>query len=252
MIEVPANSLPHLAFPSWSAWFYLNIVACKLVFLQENDRRGRSHVEGLLQELCQILPDIPEPAYHKSTRAFESDAHTATTGSWDPVSVEREIGVQPLFEKLIDKFKTLLPPGSDGFVKGPKHNNPFVTLGFIQHSILNGFTKRMKAYMEKTGQSSSTVSLAPNAPLNSAVVSFQPTMTTESGLVSDMSQSSLSGSNHFKEQMRVHPVPFTYTWNLPAVNFENIQNPQTMEVQQSVYDDWVWDTMMDDFTMPTF
>ncbi|KAF2008161.1 hypothetical protein P154DRAFT_392929, partial [Amniculicola lignicola CBS 123094] len=34
LLDVPQKSLYHLAFPSWSGWFYAIILACKLVFLQ--------------------------------------------------------------------------------------------------------------------------------------------------------------------------------------------------------------------------
>lgn len=82
LIEIPDPALYYLGFPSWAGWFYATIVACKLVFLNDNERQGRALMDGIQGELDSLLPAhfLPGASHEYYALPQEDNNHS----SWDP------------------------------------------------------------------------------------------------------------------------------------------------------------------------
>lgn len=108
LINATNKSLHQLGFVSWAGWFYANIVACKLVFLLENERQNQSGPEGVQTGLTNLLPECVRP-----TGPSEFCALPSGDMFWDPVTVAKEAEVKELFEKLLKRMQFAASPGDE-------------------------------------------------------------------------------------------------------------------------------------------
>lgn len=83
--------------------------------------------------------------------------------------------------------------------------------------------------------------------------------TDEPGRAMDEPSYAMSGSQlqyTMANAQQLHPfvqssLPFVNLMNFGSVNFDGVTLPDTLTMQHNGFDDWVWDTVMDDFAMPS-
>ncbi|KAF2475440.1 uncharacterized protein BDR25DRAFT_279503 [Lindgomyces ingoldianus] len=251
LLDCQQTALYPLAFPAWSGWFYAIIVVCKLVFLQDNERQGKTTMSSVPQELSSLLPGHFGPGAPHDFCALP--AEDQPTSPWDPVSVAKETQIRELFEKFIDKLEFTFPYDAFEFAtpddataeKEKEDRDPLFSIAWLQRSLLYGFSKKMKEYTTRTASKptanpvispSSNPSLQPNP-------SFAPAPAPAP------SSSSQPGS-YLLEQMRSHPIPLIQSLHFNTMNFDSVALPMAPMLQEDAFDDWMWDSMMEDFSFP--
>ncbi|PSN72276.1 hypothetical protein BS50DRAFT_248067 [Corynespora cassiicola Philippines] len=238
LINASKPQLYQLAFPAWAGWFYAIIMACKVVFLQENERQGQTILEGVHQEIVNICPvnDAGLP------RVSSTPSTNSQTLGWDPVIVAKENRIQALFEQLLQTIMFAFPPETPlDLAKCSDDNDPLFCIACVQLTILNGFVKRLNGYARKDGVTDRLYGEPSTDPLRSST-STNTNPDTER-------QISSPGS---KDAPVVNPIPFfeNLNANFSSITFDSIALPTSFMTQNESYDDWMWNLMMDDLSCP--
>ncbi|KAF2871406.1 hypothetical protein BDV95DRAFT_40118 [Massariosphaeria phaeospora] len=256
LLATPESSLHHLAFPSWSGWFYTTIVACKLVFLHENDEEGRTNLEAAHNELGKQLgnlrphelgPDVPG-------EYTDTPMDTSRVPFWDPVSVEKEAGIEQLFESVVEKLRFTFPSEEEAWCTDSTlcHQDPLFRMTCLQQGLLHGFRKRMADHILRHSKpcindagTSDKSNASPHAS-NLSTSAFTPVQSDAYATVPDL----MGAEQHsLPQQTHWNLFPFIETWHFNSANFGTLPEAP-LPSQQNMNDDWLWDTMMADFTMP--
>lgn len=233
LLQSSQESLYHLGLSTWSGWFYSVLVICKLVFLKENDRLGKGHVEDLAEEIDNLIPhNMEEVIAQGATSAAQ--AREGELG-WDALTVARAYNVQSLFEEFMGKMRFTLPVGVGPWTIPKTSRDSLHSIACIQQTMLNGFTKRLNLLTSGTGsrdaQSTSTVTLD-----NSAAPTWQD-------------------QQPVLQQVGMGGLPFAGFMNFDSINFDGFTLPASSFPPQGggqeMLQNWVWDMVMDDFTMPS-
>ncbi|KAF2260070.1 hypothetical protein CC78DRAFT_536671 [Lojkania enalia] len=266
ILATSQSSLYQFAFPVWSGWFYAIIVACKLVFLQENEKQGQTSLEGVQHALEDLLPEyLASDASHDST-SQPTKGHSSA--SWNPVMVAKEADVQHLFESFIEKLKFTYPANLraddlDCSAKEKDRHDRDVLFSFVclQLSILRGFNKNMNEYAIKAASAlADTSHVVPSSqpPEYSAPSNANNNRIVDLGANHAPSAGSASITNtpvttyQYTRGFSPHPIPFLHSLNFNTVNFDSIALPgPPPSMQQDSYEDWMWDNMMEDFAIPS-
>lgn len=253
----PDSHLYSYSCCDWAGWFYCNIVACRLVFLTENDRQGHTAVE----EVTNVLESVRPAADQRS--ASTNGSESQCDGTWDPARVARETRVQDQFESFINKMGFTMSSafglhGEAQIPIDPKNRDPLYTVVHLQQSILNTFLRRLRGQDTSKGTCCDDVSAAiyetrnKQRNLSHHNGSSYPEINTHSaGSSTGTSATEHPDIAHTRESLRVATMPLFKTVHINAIDFGSIQDTASTPGQQEMYDDWMWDTMMTDFTMPT-
>lgn len=240
LLVVPQSSLHHLSSQSWVGWFYAGIVACKLVFLEDNERDSETDIQPTDQEVTKLMTDeFDDNAPHES---YPLPTNVVTNASWDPISVAQEANVQNLFEGFVKKMDfTITKQPAD---PACECSDPLHALLYLQRTLSHGFIKRMKGLLAKSNADSSN-----NRPKSSM---YQPNMQAATGPLPQYPPSaSHAQANNIPGTMSQDPLHlFNSNWNLNSINFEGFTMPDSQHPVQASYDDMLWDMVMDDFSMP--
>jgi hypothetical protein len=232
----------------WSGWFYCNIIACRLVFLADNDRQGHTALEGVPNVMASVRQAPRE------TSSSTNGRDTQVDDSWAPASVARETRVQEQFENFINRLSFTMPSAfalhrDAHFATDPGNRDPLSIVVYLQHSILKTFLRRLQGH-DTSNQDCTPIPGSSDNPDN------PPRYTDPAPLSATSSHTAISGAPRTEtpgvvqgqEQCRSSAIPLFKTIN--TIDFDSIQLPSTTPMQQEMYDDWMWDTMMADFTMP--
>ncbi|ORY11723.1 hypothetical protein BCR34DRAFT_316920 [Clohesyomyces aquaticus] len=248
LIDCPESGLYPLSFPAWSGWFYAIIITCKLVFLQENDRHGQPGPLGVPQELVSLLPGHFGPGAPHGFAALPQGDRSRDL--WDPVSVAKEIQIPELFERFIEKMKFTFPyPGfefpspDDLAAEGQNRDrNALFSIAWLQRSLLHGFNKRMLDHIPKisTASASSYREKSPSAARQN---------TTPSSTMGPAQDTQMTPGDFYLQQVRNHPIPFLDSLHFDTTNYGTV-DAAPAPVQQDMFEDWVWDSVMEDFSFP--
>ena len=259
-LGIPRASLYHLTFSSWSGWFYAIIVACKLVFLEDNERRSQTDLDSVSRTVsklfCEKLPETPSTLWSEKTIEGSSfdpckvPLEINATSMWDPIAVAREAEVPSLFDKFIEKMQFTEPSDPNALNSANPIFDPLFSMLCLQRSLLHGFTKRMKDHVEKLAK--------PEAVLGSGAqgASSSPKDIGDgaSGLeYTDWNSSSAmspQARQRLVERYRNNPIPLLNTFQFNSINFDTIAPLDPLSMPQLLQDDLLWDTVMDDFTFP--
>ncbi|KAL6702475.1 hypothetical protein ACN47E_001630 [Coniothyrium glycines] len=234
-----------LSVQAWTAWFHIIIVICKLVFLRNNERLDDTLVEDLPAELNNMLQ---RESKEDGPPAFEPHSQENPT-SWEPLFVARQYNIQARFEQFVEKLRFSLPAGVDPWSLPRHERNSLHSAACIQHMMLSGFTKAIKRCQPAT---------------QATVASPEPYATADAATTERIGR--VTGHCHTKAVMAgfldghgAHPtvtssIPFASYMDFSSISFEGVTIPSgdNYGVQQQNVDDWMWNTMMDDFSMPTW
>jgi hypothetical protein len=249
LLQIPQSLLPHLALGSWCAWFYAFVVICKLVFLEENERLGDTEVDDIPGEIDNLLPHdhVPdEPISHRREDKGLSDKHAylgdiANEPGWNALVIAREYNLRELFDQVTKKLAFILPEGSVLWGRPKEQRENLYAIACLHHTMHQGFTKRINQLALAKASSSSTVQPATGPNVSSRDYSSVDAWQTSQ---------SISGSS-------IPPVgstvlPFASFMNFDSINFEGLtQIASTFPPQgEEMLGDWMWNMVMDDFTMP--
>jgi hypothetical protein len=237
IISIPTTSLHHLASPPWASWFYAIIVACKLVFLEDNERDAQTDIDSTD---CEVITYMTDEGFdrHAPHKSIPLPTEPVTTTSWDAISVAKTANLQNLFDRFIKKMQFTAP--ADAAAMDSENFDPLFCMTCLQLSLSHGFSKRMKEHLFKTNTTNNKV--IPNTPLPYAT--RQPgVQATQTPQYTQLEQAAQTSAPPFDQ-------PLVNTFNFNVLNFDSIQFPDSEESQQPAYDDWLWDTIMNDFSMP--
>ncbi|KAF2634079.1 hypothetical protein P280DRAFT_474889 [Massarina eburnea CBS 473.64] len=246
VLSTPHSSLHHLGAEPWAAWFYAIVVACKLVFLEENERESLTDIESTDRQVTRLMTDhfdrnVPHAAFPMPA---ESMAMGEKKTSWDPVSVAKEADLQNLFDRFIDKMKFTVPV--DSAAMESENFDPLFCMTCLQLSLSQGFTKRMKEHLSKT--SPPNTSIIPNTTSASSYTT--PQTGAQATQVPQFPQTEMPTQDSTATQVPNHPIPIMHSFHFNSLNFDSIAMPDPELSVQLGYDDLLWDMVMDDFSMP--
>ncbi|KAF2175720.1 hypothetical protein K469DRAFT_701519 [Zopfia rhizophila CBS 207.26] len=228
LLETPQDALYHFAFQAWSGWFYASILACKLVFLQENEPLSPRHSHSV-QQTPGLLPEYFGPGAPHDFYSLGGDVESRNM--WDPVSVVIETGAQHLFNLLLEKLKfTMDDPGNnkDG------DRDPLFGIACVQRMFLAGFERRLKKWSEKNCNS-------------------HPSPRTTDGGGMSAREAAMSHEDQVAAGWNVTgPLPDPMNFGTLQLRSENRFDYTLLGSfgQQNTSEDWMWNMMMEDFTMP--
>ncbi|KAH7076804.1 hypothetical protein BKA63DRAFT_412401 [Paraphoma chrysanthemicola] len=237
--KTPHHALVQLGLHSWATWFYAVIVVCKLVFLQENERLGRTHLEDIPEEIDNLIPqNMNAEPLSEYVSSLPADGEQS---SWNALSVAREYGIRELFERFMDKLRFILPEGDLPWHRPKEERESLYAIACIQQVMLNGYNKRIDRL---TAGPATTVS---NAQSTSRMDAHDVTHGPWQQSVSN------HGDGHANAVAPVPLAPYASFMNFDAINFDGIMLPTSTfppQVGEEVLGDWIWNLAMDDFTMP--
>lgn len=243
LVATPQSALHHLAFPAWSGWLYATIVACKLVFLEDNERDADTDVEPSLCEIEKLVSDkFTNGAPDCQPPPPVVDAATA----WDPIKVAAEAEVHQLFDRLFKLMQFTVP--MDPKACTADHCDPLLRITFLQQSLFHGFTKRLKAHVEASARVDPNAAKSAQASQQDAVTGATPPQYQQN----EVSGVTLTPQAQYAHQsIQRSPVPLIEQLHFNLLNFDSVLLPDTGPMLQPPgYDDWLWDMAMDDFTIP--
>jgi hypothetical protein len=248
LLQTPESLLCRLGLGSWCGWFYAYVVICKLVFLQENEFLGHTQVDGLPGEIDNLIP--PTQTLENLTEHHTSNTNSAKSNvvakelrGWNALAVITEYNLCELLDKFTSKLRFILPENSILWQRPKEERESLYTIACLNQAMHQGFTKRIDrvASSDFGGVSTSQPTAVPN--------------TTSHG-------SSFTGSwqpPQFSSDRNIEPVgatllPFASFMNFDSINFDGVNLPASSfppQNGQEMLSDWMWDMVMDDFTMPT-
>lgn len=191
---------------------------------------------------------IPENAEHNLQNTTNVD-HANDSG-WDAMTVAREYDVQRLFERFMAKMRFVQPEGSAPWSKPKGEQESLYSIGCIQQIMLHGFTKRIGRLASGNLTTSTDnnhgifdPTTAPNGLdyNSSTTTTWQPPLLRTAGV---------QGAAF--NPMR---LPFANFMHFDSINFDGVTLPSSslppQANQEEMLGDFMWDMVMDDFTMPS-
>jgi hypothetical protein len=247
LLKVPQPHLYRLGLGTWSAWFYSFVVICKLVFLQDNERIGETEVNGLPAEIDNLIPHNLAPENLAPQEPDGKEAYFASVDGepdWNALAVAKQYNLRKLFEEFSTKMAFTLPEQSAPWLQAKAERDALYAIACLHYTMRQGFMKRI----DRLGPGETV-----NTPTGQSVAEpFAPTQNYPPPEPWQSSQHN-SGGN-------VMPVgstgalPFASFMNFDSINFDGITLPASNFQSQGgeqVFGDWMWNMVMDDFTMPT-
>ncbi|KAL5116259.1 hypothetical protein ACEQ8H_005817 [Pleosporales sp. CAS-2024a] len=241
IIQAPQPVLFRLSLCSWCGWFYVFVVICKLVFLEENERAGQTGVDGMAREVENLIPEVDENA-ERTHSISGSVAHNAQVcdSSWNAVAVMKQYGLEQLTDQFTEKFKFSMASEFTPWQKSRPERNSLYPISCLHKTMLQGFTKRIERLTAVHVPDHTAGSTAAKTPLSDAT----------GGLFTRAWQAPPTNS---EDARRVLTLPFSNFMNFDSLNFDGVTLPPTDFAQlseQAILGDVMWDMAMDDFTMP--
>lgn len=229
VIAIPVESIQLLAFPSWSGWCYACIVACRMVFLEDE----REQQTELTETFTEVLRVVMDKSLHMEPRIYSLPART-TSSAWDPITVANEANILSLFHQMYDKMKFTLPKDTD--IENYDHCNthPLCKIAFFQRNFLVSFGIRLKKCMGKLDDLNKTIGPAPQ----------------ESVAVVPRENWAAPPPCYARERQERSRMPLMQNLHFNSMNFDSIAPPDNGVPYETTFSDWLWNTAMDDFTMP--
>ncbi|KAF2732906.1 hypothetical protein EJ04DRAFT_565645 [Polyplosphaeria fusca] len=237
---IPRDTLYHFAFPTWAGWFYSIIVACKVIFLGEHERRGHADVEGIMESLdsMYVFPDKDsETRSHGSAKASDTATDSHEPSVWDALEIAKEMEITNSFERFLKTLRFSFAPGeceadlveAKDKLAGRFDQDSLFIIACLQRSLLVGLRRKLNELKPKAVEPPSQASAQGEGPVSANNIGDIPRPIFAAGT-----------------------IPFVASMNFNSLNFDGIELPDPLlsQQQQFSYDEWVWDMMMEDFTIP--
>jgi hypothetical protein len=241
LLQMTRTQMFRISTQAWTSWFHIVIVICKLVFLRDDERLNDTAIENLPQELNNLLPRPQEEG--DVDGGFQEQGSFA---NWEPLAVTRQYDVQAQFDRFTEKLRFSLPEDLRPWTMAREKRDSLHSIACIQNVMLNGFTKTMRRFASAAD-----------------AVHPEPAPYDATDAANAAKISKLSGQHvtrpvmaAFMDGQMAHPslqgsLPFVNTMNFDSLDFDWAALPDFSNIQQDNLDDWMWNTMMDDFVMPT-
>jgi hypothetical protein len=175
-----------------------------------------------------------------------------TNSTWDPVVVAREAEVESLFDKFVKKMEFTIPTDPNALTVANPVFDPLFCMLCLQRSLLHGFSKRMKDHLAKVPGSeaapdSSTQDVtAPAADMGDRPSAPYSQWNSSSGVPPQQHQQQV-----WADEFRNNPmIAFMNSTQFNSINFDTILPPDSLPMAAPSHHDYLWDTVMDDFTFP--
>ncbi|KAH4018226.1 hypothetical protein HBH61_198610 [Parastagonospora nodorum] len=243
LIQTPQPLLYRLGLGSWTGWFYVFVLMCKLVFLEENERLGETEVDDLPEEINNLTPEGVEPDRFKPHDTNVHGTFNATTASggmvtdptWNAIALTEQYGLCQLSDQVMKKLTFSLPEDFIPWQKPRGERHSLYPVSCLHKIMLQGLTKRIER-LKVTDDTILTGNQAAAAPVASTLGSTTAWQVPHTN--SD-------------DVRRVLTMPFNNFMNFDSLNFDGITLPSTDFSQGGQeWGDIMWDMAMDDFTMP--
>lgn len=229
VIAIPDGSIHYLAFPSWSAWCYVCIIACKLVFLGDE----REHQTEITETFTEVLRVVMDQSLHKEPRHCSLPLHTATS-TWNPIAVAKEAEVLATFQQTYRKLRILLPEKPDADKHDHCRVHPLSRIAYFQRSYLVNFIKRLDDYIRRTD------GLKRNDDSSSQLAVAIP----RDGWTAPQ-------TTYTRERRERAPMPLVHgLHHINSIDFDSIAPPENTTPPDVSFSDWLWSTTVDDFAIP--
>ncbi|KAJ4350383.1 uncharacterized protein N0V89_009004 [Didymosphaeria variabile] len=228
VLAVLDTSLHHLGFPSWSAWCYACIIACKLVFLTD-EREQQTEINETFVEVLRLVMD-KSLFYEPIPCSLPVEVIPST---WNPISVAREGEVLSLFYQMYNKMKFSLPQDPNRLPYDHCKTDPLSRIAYFQRNLLCSFTKRLNEQIPK---------LVGPDDNNSSV--------RETNAVALRENWAAPRTDYTKQRQERVRMPLLQNLHFNSMNFDSIAPPEDSMLHDGTFEDWLWNTAMDDFAMP--
>jgi hypothetical protein len=237
-------------------------VACKLVFLEDNERRSQTDIDSVSGEMSNLFYKLDQPPPYEP---FKLPIQVNSNSLWDPIAVARQAEVESLFDQFMKKMEFTIP--SDPYALAGKNSDfdPLFCMLGLQRSLLFGFTKRMKEHAARTADT-----VTHNGEVHSK---DNPTPQSGHGVNDGQpvgSHMDVTGGAHIPrfpdwgsmpstteeaqsklDHLRARPIPPLWnTFYINSINFDTIAPEEVPQPAHLWEDDILWDTVMNDFTLP--
>jgi hypothetical protein len=231
--DCPRSLLYQLSTTTWTTWFYIVAVTCKLVFLEDTETSADAHVVHLEGEIHNLFAEDERT----SRRNLQSEDGT----TWDPVRVAKDSNIEQIFLTFRRQLEMALPLDSPPWTKTKKERDSLYAIACLHQMMMQGFTKRLHELVYPTPTPNvGIVDLNPTQPFPALISSVHSSQDcrrpseTSSGATTKLPQAPTASFMHFD-----------------TINFDGITLPPWMAMQYPSLDDWIWNTAVDDFTLPT-
>ncbi|KAF2439641.1 hypothetical protein P171DRAFT_490333 [Karstenula rhodostoma CBS 690.94] len=228
IIAVPDASLHHLGFPSWASWCYACIVACKLAFLTDECEQQT----GINETFIEVFNLVMDKSLFHEPRPCSLPAEVISS-TWNPVFVAKEGEILSLFHRMYSKMKFTLPKDPDNQTLDHCKIDPLSRIAYFQKNILCSLTNRLNEHIKKIHSSENTNNSTKNT---SAVVLRENWVAPQ--------------TDHARQRHDKTRIPLMQNMNFNSMNFDSIAPPENSMLLDGTFEDWLWKTAMDDFTMP--
>ncbi|KAF1970011.1 hypothetical protein BU23DRAFT_219867 [Bimuria novae-zelandiae CBS 107.79] len=230
VIAIPDASIHNLSFPSWSAWCYACIIACKLVFLEEEHEQQT----GVTETYAEVFRVVMDKSLYREPGPCLLPTEVVSS-TWDPIAVAKETEMLSLFHQMYNKMKFTLPEEL-GVDKADNCDiNPLSRVAQFQRNILCSLTNRMNEHIGKlVGPTRSNGS----AQESTAIVARENWVAPQ--------------TDYAHERQERTRIPLLQNMQFNSMNFESIAPPEGAMPLDGPLSDWLWNSAVDDFTMPSF
>jgi hypothetical protein len=242
LIKTPESLLSQLGLGSWCGWFYVYVVICKLIFLQENELLGHTQVDDMPGEIDNLVPRDPDP---EALSHISNNDTSLDLRGWNALAVVREYNLREVLDKFTRKLSFILPENSAPWQRPREERENLYAIACLNQSLQSGFIKRIDRLacsavgnLSTGQQSAATSNMASRSYASTGP--WQPQQTPDDRPVSPVGDKIL---------------PFASFLNFDSINFDGLTLPPSTFPPQGgpeMLGDWMWDMVMDDFTMPTF
>ncbi|KAL5374714.1 hypothetical protein DPSP01_011732 [Paraphaeosphaeria sporulosa] len=228
LITVKNTSLHHLSFPSWSSWCYACIIGCKLVFLTD-EREQQTDINETFIEVLNLVMD--KSLFHEP-RTCSLPAEV-TSSTWNPISVAKEGEMLSLFHQMYNKMRFTLPQDLNSTSINHCETDPLSRIAYFQRNLLCSFTNRLNEHIAKLYVPANTDSSAKST--NSVVL---------------RENWAAPQTDYARQRHERNGIPLMQNMNFNSMNFDSIAPPDNLMPPNGTFEDWLWNTAMDDFTIP--
>jgi hypothetical protein len=254
LLQTPESLLDQLALGSWCGWFYAYVVICKLVFLQENEMLGHTQVDDMQGEIDNLMPHDPAPdnlvgQHARNKNSTRHDTVAKYLQGWSALAVFQEYNLHELLENFTNKLRFVLPENSIPWRRPEEERESLYKIACLNQLMQQGFNKRIEQ-LDRLSSSFDANDLSTGQPAAAPSATSQGCSSTGPWQPPQFSSDCTT----------VPPVgptvlPFANFMNFDSINFDGVHLPASnfpAQGGQEMFGDWMWNMVMDDFTMPTF
>jgi hypothetical protein len=212
--------------------------------LQDNERTGETAVDDLPGEIDNLMPHNLAPENLVPQDPVDHIASIAGEPDWNALAVAKQYNLRELFVEFSKHMAFTLPEKSAPWQQSKAERDSIYAIACLHYTMHQGFTKRIDRL--SPGETGNTSTGQPVTESFAPTQNYTPTASWQS--------SQHHGGGNIPPVGSTGALPFASFMNFDSINFDGIALPTTNFQSQGgeqVLGDWMWNMVMDDFTMPT-